>query len=117
MGIDAFRLLVEDDLKAVNELIIEKIKSPVKLVNDIAEHVIQAGGKRLRCLVVLLTAHACGYQGREHISLAAMIEFFHTATLLHDDVLDDSALRRGKKTANTIWGNKASILAGDYLFN
>lgn len=116
MGIDSFRLLVEDDLKAVNELIIEKIKSPVKLVNDIAEHVIQSGGKRLRCLVVLLSSHACGYQGKEHISLAAMIEFFHTATLLHDDVLDDSSLRRGKKTANIIWGNKASILAGDYLF-
>lgn len=116
MGIDAIRLLVEDDLNSVNQLIVEKIKSPIKLINDIADHVIQSGGKRLRCLLILLASRACNYKGKKHISLAAMVEFFHTATLLHDDVLDESTLRRGKKTANTLWGNKASILAGDYLF-
>ncbi|MBA4260259.1 MAG: octaprenyl diphosphate synthase [Chitinophaga sp.] len=116
MGIDAIRLLVEDDLSAVNELIVEKIKSPIKLINNIAEHVIQSGGKRLRCLLILLASRACNYKGKEHITLAAMIEFFHTATLLHDDVLDESILRRGQKTANTLWGNKATILAGDFLF-
>ncbi|STX52597.1 octaprenyl-diphosphate synthase [Legionella busanensis] len=116
MGIDAIRLLVGDDLNAVNDLILEKIQSPVKLMNDIAEYVIQGGGKRIRCLLVLLVSRACNYLGKEHIILAAMVEFFHTATLLHDDVLDVSTLRRGRKTANTLWGNKASILAGDFLF-
>jgi octaprenyl-diphosphate synthase len=77
---------------------------------------VESGGKRLRPLLVLLTSNACGYKGTHHISLAAMIEFFHTATLLHDDVVDESTLRRGKETANTIWGSKASILVGDFLF-
>lgn len=116
MGIEAIRLLVEDDLNAVNQLILEKIKSPIKLINDIADHVIKSGGKRLRCLLTLLVSHACNYKGKEHIVLATMVEFFHTATLLHDDVLDESTLRRGRQTANLLWGNKASILAGNFLF-
>ncbi|KTD11929.1 octaprenyl-diphosphate synthase [Legionella gratiana] len=116
MGIDHLRDLVSEDFEAVNHLIIETIKSPIQLIDDIAHHVIQSGGKRLRCLLVLLASRTCGYEGKEHIMLAAMIEFFHTATLLHDDVIDDSTLRRGRETANKIWGNKASILVGDYLF-
>lgn len=116
MGIDHLRALVSDDFEAVNALIIKKIQSPVRLIDDLANHVIHSGGKRLRPLLVLLASRACDYKGDEHIMLAAMIEFFHTATLLHDDVVDDSTLRRGRETANKIWGNKASILVGDYLF-
>lgn len=116
MGIDAIRLVVEEDFNAVNKLITDRVQSPLKLVNDIAEHIIHSGGKRLRSLLLLLVSRACNYQGNEHVTLAAMIEFFHTATLLHDDVLDESTLRRGRKTANALWGNKASILAGDFLF-
>ena len=116
MGIEDVHSLVTKDFAAVNELILDTFKSSTPLINDIAHHVIHSGGKRLRCLLVLLASHACGYQGKEHIPLAAMIEFFHTATLLHDDVIDNSSLRRGQRTANLIWGNKASILVGDYLF-
>ncbi len=116
MDIDHLRSLVSEDFDAVNALIIERIQSPVPLINDIASHIIQSGGKRLRPLLVLLVSHACRYKGKDHIKLAAMVEFFHTATLLHDDVVDDSLLRRGNETSNKIWGNKASILVGDYLF-
>jgi octaprenyl-diphosphate synthase len=115
MQIDRLRALVSDDFERVNSLIIETIKSPVRMVNDIAHHVIDSGGKRLRPMLVLLASHACQYQGTSHIMLATMIEFFHMATLLHDDVIDESKLRRGRETAHTIWGNKASILVGDYL--
>lgn len=110
------RDLVSDDLNAVDRVITEKIDSEVTLLHDLATHIIQSGGKRLRPLLVLLASHACNYQGDKHLYLAAMVEFFHTATLLHDDVIDDSSLRRGKKTAHKIWGNKASILVGDYFF-
>ena len=116
MEIDHLLAIVSEDFEAVNALIIKKIQSPVRLIDDIANHVIQSGGKRLRPLLVLLASRACNYKGKDHILLAAMIEFFHTATLLHDDVIDESALRRGRETANQIWGNKASILVGDYLF-
>lgn len=112
----SFRALVIDDFDAVNRLIFEKIQSEHVLIDDLAHHLIQSGGKRLRPLLVLLASHACNYKGSHHISLAAMIEFFHTATLLHDDVIDESTLRRGRETANQIWGNKSSILVGDYLF-
>lgn len=110
------RALVRDDFNAVNALITANIQSEISLLDELANHIIQSGGKHLRPLLLLLSAHACGYQGKEHIKLAAMIEFFHTATLLHDDVIDESSLRRGKKTAHSIWGSKASILVGDYLF-
>jgi octaprenyl-diphosphate synthase len=117
MPIQPIRALVHDDLDAVNALIIANCKSPIQLIDDLVNHIIQSGGKRLRPLLVLLITHACHYQGQAHIKLAVMIEFFHTATLLHDDVIDESKLRRGQETANTIWGDKASILVGDYLFS
>lgn len=116
MTVDRLRALISEDFDAVNALIIDKIQSQVGLIDDLAHHIVQSGGKRLRPLLVLLASHACDYKGQDHITLAAMIEFFHTATLLHDDVVDESTLRRGRETANEIWGSKASILVGDYLF-
>lgn len=116
MPIQQFRSLVREDFDAVNQLIVKTIQSEVSLIDDLASHIVESGGKRLRPLLVLLACRACHYQGAKHIELAAMIEFFHTATLLHDDVVDESTLRRGRETANTIWGSKASILVGDYLF-
>lgn len=116
MAIQHFRALVKDDFDAVNALILHEIESQGGLIDNLANHIVQSGGKRLRPLIVLLASRACGYTGNQHILLAAMIEFFHTATLLHDDVIDESTLRRGRETANEIWGSKASILVGDYLF-
>lgn len=116
MTIQRVRALVSNDFDAVNTLIINKIQTETSLIDDLANHIVQSGGKRLRPLIVLLASRACNYEGRHHISLAAMVEFFHTATLLHDDVIDESTLRRGRETANEIWGSKASILVGDYLF-
>lgn len=116
MPIESIRALVSDDFKAVNTLIVNKIESQIGLIDDMSHHIIESGGKRLRPLLVLLSSNACGYQGTDHITLATMVEFFHTATLLHDDVIDESTLRRGRQTANDIWGSKASILVGDYLF-
>lgn len=116
MTVDRLRALVSKDFDAVNQLIMDKIQSQIGLIDDLSHHIVQSGGKRLRPLLVILSSHACGYGGQEHITLAAMIEFFHTATLLHDDVVDESTLRRGRETANEIWGSKASILVGDYLF-
>lgn len=116
MAIHRWRALVSDDLEAVNNLIRERVTSEIRLINDLSTHIFQSGGKRLRPLIVLLVARACGYQGIQHITLAALIEFFHTATLLHDDVIDESTLRRGQETAHEIWGSKASILVGDFLF-
>lgn len=116
MTIDRIKSLVSEDFDAVNALIISNIQSQVGLIDDLSRYIVQSGGKRLRPLLVLLSSHACNYRGQEHISLAAMVEFFHTATLLHDDVVDESTLRRGRQTANNIWGSKASILVGDYLF-
>ncbi len=116
MTIDSIRAAVNDDFNAVNALIVSKIESQIGLIDKMSHHMIDSGGKRLRPLLVLLTSNACGYKGTDHIALAAMVEFFHTATLLHDDVVDESTLRRGRDTANNIWGSKASILVGDYLF-
>lgn len=116
MTINRIRSLVHKDFDAVNQLIIDKIQSQVGLITDLSHHIVESGGKRLRPLLVLLASHACRYTGQDHIALAAMIEFFHTATLLHDDVVDESTLRRGQQTANSIWGSKASVLVGDYLF-
>ncbi|WP_367606281.1 polyprenyl synthetase family protein [Legionella sp. W05-934-2] len=116
MTIDSIRALVSEDFDAVNTLIINNLQSQIGLIDDLSNHIISSGGKRLRPLIVLLSAHACNYKGGYHIPLAAMVEFFHTATLLHDDVVDESTLRRGQETANEIWGSKASILVGDYLF-
>ncbi len=111
------RALLGDDWPAVNRLIRESLASDVLLVNQIGHHITSGGGKRLRPLTVLLAARACGYRGAQHVQAAAVIEFIHTATLLHDDVVDDSALRRGRETANEVWGNQASVLVGDFLYS
>lgn len=117
MQLDSIKALVKDDFQAVNALILDSLHSKASIINDLGHYIIQSGGKRLRPLVVLLIAHACGYQGNHHIHLAAVIEFIHTATLLHDDVVDDAILRRGKKTANNVWGNEAAVLVGDFLYS
>lgn len=109
--------LAEGDMQAVNETIRHSLDSPVVLIRQIAEYIIGSGGKRLRPLLVVLAARAAGYQGDRHTSLAAIIEFIHTATLLHDDVVDESEMRRGNQTANTVWGNSASVLVGDFLYS
>jgi octaprenyl-diphosphate synthase len=111
-----FRLLVSD-LEAVNRLIVERMKSPVALIPQLAGHIVASGGKRLRPMLTLGCARLCGYIGARHVALAAAVEFIHTATLLHDDVVDASDLRRGRDTANALWGNKPAILVGDFLFS
>lgn len=116
-SLESIKAPVEDNFKAVDDLIIGSLHSEANIINDLGRYILQSGGKRLRPLVTLLTAKACGYQGKQHISFAAIIEFLHTATLLHDDVVDKSDFRRGNKTANHIWGNEASVLVGDYLFS
>ena len=105
-----------DDMAAVDALILERMQSSVGMIPDLAEHLVGAGGKRLRPLLTVAAAQLCDYQGTAHHKLAAAVEFIHSATLLHDDVVDESDLRRGKKPANLIWGNSASILVGDFLF-
>lgn len=113
----SFHQVVRDDFAAVNDLIIEQLHSRVALVENIGHYIVESGGKRLRPLLVLLTANSLGYQGREHIAMAAVVEFIHTATLLHDDVVDVSHLRRGRPTANAQWGNAPSVLVGDFLYS
>jgi len=109
--------IVQDDFAAVNDLIIRQLHSDVGLVENIGHYLVEAGGKRLRPLMVLMTANALGYQEKRHLDLAAIIEFIHTATLLHDDVVDVSSLRRGRATANAKWGNAPSVLVGDFLYS
>ena len=116
-SIAALTALVGDDVKQVNEVILQRMQSPVALIPQLAGHIIAAGGKRLRPMLTLASAKMCGYEGRRHVALAACVEFIHTATLLHDDVVDESDLRRGLATANAVWGNKASVLVGDFLFS
>ncbi|OUS13732.1 octaprenyl diphosphate synthase [Gammaproteobacteria bacterium 53_120_T64] len=112
-----FRQIVATDFDAVNQLIIAELRSDVGLVEQIGHYLIDAGGKRLRPLLVLLVAQACSYKGKEHINLAVIIEFIHSATLLHDDVVDTSEMRRGRFTANAQWGNPPSVLVGDFLYS
>lgn len=107
--------LVKEDMEAINRIILDKAISDVETIPELAHHLIDSGGKRLRPMLALASAKLCGYSGQDHIQVAAAIEFMHTATLLHDDVVDDSATRRGKKTARLIWGNQASVLVGDFL--
>lgn len=107
--------LVRDDFSAVDACITANLQSRVPLVSEVGEYIVQSGGKRLRPLVTLLSARACGYQGTQHVSVAAIIEMLHTATLLHDDVVDESSLRRGRATVNARWGNPTAVLVGDYL--
>lgn len=114
---ESVRLLVQPELEEVNRLIIERMQSPVEMIPVLAQHLIAAGGKRVRPMLTLLSANLCGYRGQRHMGLAACVEFIHTATLLHDDVVDESDLRRGRSTANAVWGNKAPVLVGDFLFS
>jgi octaprenyl-diphosphate synthase len=116
-SLDRLVALVARDLDRVNTLILERMQSPVALIPQLAGHIIAAGGKRLRPMLTLASARLCGYPGDRHIALAAAVEFIHTATLLHDDVVDASDLRRGLATANAVWGNKPSVLVGDFLFS
>ena len=108
--------LVAADLEACNRSIVARMNSPVALIPQLAAHIVAAGGKRLRPLLTLAAAQLCGYEGARHVHLAACVEFIHTATLLHDDVVDESQLRRGLASANAVFGNKASVLVGDFLF-
>ncbi|UGB46135.1 polyprenyl synthetase family protein [Frateuria edaphi] len=113
----AVRELAAADMQRVDALIRARLASDVVLINQIADHIIASGGKRLRPMLHVLAAGAAGYAGAQHIKLAAVIEFIHTSTLLHDDVVDESDLRRGRKTANALWGNAASVLVGDFLYS
>jgi len=109
--------LASNDMKAVDALIRDSLKSDVLLVSQVSEYIVTSGGKRLRPLIVLLAARALGYSGTDHVNAAAIVEFIHTATLLHDDVVDHSDRRRGRDTANTVFGNQASVLVGDFLYS
>ena len=117
MDLDSIRELIADDLKATNQLILDRLSSDVVLINQIGHYIVGSGGKRLRPMIVLLAARALGYTGAAHVDLAAIVEFIHTATLLHDDVVDGSELRRNRDTANAVWGNAASVLVGDFLYS
>ncbi|BCN92614.1 octaprenyl-diphosphate synthase IspB [Thiomicrorhabdus immobilis] len=117
MTLSEIRALIQEDIHAVDQLILDRLSSDVVLINQIGHYIINSGGKRLRPLLVLLSARACGYTGTNHQLMAAVIEFIHTSTLLHDDVVDESDTRRGNKTANEVWGNAASVLVGDFLYS
>lgn len=117
MDITAIQTLIDQDMQAVNALIHKRLRSEVALVNQLGYYIVNSGGKRLRPILLLLSARAFNYQGTHHLTLAAIVEFIHTATLLHDDVVDASELRRGQKTANYVWGNEASVLVGDFLYS
>jgi len=116
-ALNRLQVLVIEDMGRVNETILERMHSPVALIPQLAGHLIASGGKRLRPMLTLAGAKLVGYEGKRHARLAACVEFIHTATLLHDDVVDDSDLRRGKDAANVLWGNKPSVLVGDFLFS
>ena len=117
LGLPAIQTFAAADMAAVDALIRRRLSSDVVLINQIADHIISAGGKRLRPMLVMLAGHAVGGAGPEHHQLAAIIEFIHTSTLLHDDVVDESDLRRGRSTANALWGNAPSVLVGDFLYS
>ncbi|BAO43905.1 octaprenyl-diphosphate synthase [Thiolapillus brandeum] len=117
MDLSTIRDLIADDMRATDLLILDRLQSDVVLINQIGHYIVNSGGKRLRPMIVLLSALAVGYQGNSHINLAAIIEFIHTATLLHDDVVDGSDMRRSNETANAVWGNAASVLVGDFLYS
>ncbi|NOU01259.1 MAG: octaprenyl diphosphate synthase [Gallionella sp.] len=117
MFLDNLKQLLTADMAAVDQVIRTRLRSEVQLVNQVSEYIINSGGKRLRPALVLLAADAFSYQGAQHHNLAAVVEFIHTATLLHDDVVDESALRRGRATASALFGNAASVLVGDFLYS
>lgn len=117
MSIEAIRDFLAADMRAVDAVIRARLTSDVVLIRQVAEHIVGGGGKRLRPMLLLLSAGAFGYRGRDHHELAAVVEFIHTATLLHDDVVDESALRRGRATANSVFGNTAAVLVGDFVYS
>jgi octaprenyl-diphosphate synthase len=117
MQLEAIRALVTADLQRVDQTIVRRLASDIVLVNQVSQYIIGGGGKRLRPLSVVVAAKACGHTGEKHVPAAAIIEFIHTATLLHDDVVDGSDMRRGRNTANHVFGNEASVLVGDYLYS
>ena len=117
LNIAQIQEIVSNDLKKVNSIIIENIGNEVPMISELSSHILASGGKRIRPIITLLTSKLCNYKGDNHLPLAACIEFIHTATLLHDDVIDESKLRRGVATANDIFGNKTSVLVGDFLFS
>ncbi len=117
MDFKAIQALISTDMQDVNSLIQRRLYSEIVLVNQLSHYIIASGGKRLRPMLSLLAARACGYEGDKHINVAAIVEFIHTATLLHDDVVDESDMRRGKETANNVWGNQAAVLVGDFLYS
>jgi octaprenyl-diphosphate synthase len=116
-ALEPVQRLIADEMSAVDQVIRQRLHSDVVLIRQVSEYIINGGGKRLRPALVLLAAGACGYSGSAHYQLAAVVEFIHTATLLHDDVVDDSDLRRGQATANALFGNAASVLVGDFLYS
>ena len=117
MSIESIQALSRREMAHVDTLIRARLSSDVLLINQISEHIIAGGGKRLRPMLAVLAARALGYEGKDHTVLAAIVEFIHTSTLLHDDVVDESDLRRGRKTANALWGNAPSVLVGDFLYS
>ncbi|MBW1679477.1 MAG: polyprenyl synthetase family protein, partial [Deltaproteobacteria bacterium] len=116
MEIEAVYNMVSGDLQAVERELDKNIRSEVALIPTVGRYILNSGGKRFRPLLLILSTRSCGYTGKAHLSLACILEFIHTATLLHDDVVDDARIRRGNSSANTIWGNQASILIGDFFF-
>ena len=117
MPLESIRTLLREDLEATNQFIISQLESKIPLIGQIIDYILTCGGKRIRPMVLLLSARSLAHRGQEHIELAAVIELIHTATLLHDDVVDSSTLRRGHKTAHMIWGSNASVLVGDFLYS
>lgn len=117
MNIEQIKTLTDEDMQAVDVVIQERLASDVVLVNQLSHYIVNSGGKRLRPLLSIIASRAYGYEGQFHFTLAAIIEFIHTATLLHDDVVDESDLRRGRETANALFGNAASVLVGDFLYS
>ncbi|AHE97072.1 octaprenyl diphosphate synthase [Thioalkalivibrio paradoxus] len=117
MSMSAIPTIAADDMQAVDQCIRERLASPVALINQLSHYIVRSGGKRLRPLLAVLAARSCGYEGPHHVTLAAVVEFIHTATLLHDDVVDASELRRGQETANQLFGNEAAVLVGDFLYS
>lgn len=113
---DTVTALLKNEMDAVEGHIKHNLTSDVQLVSQVGEYILSSGGKRIRPMLLLLSARLCNYQGEKHVSLASVVEFIHTATLLHDDVVDSADLRRGNRSANSVWGNQASVLVGDYLF-
>jgi octaprenyl-diphosphate synthase len=116
VDIQSIYSLIKQDMASVDAMIQARLQSDVVLINQLGHYIINSGGKRLRPALAILCARACGYQAEQHINLATIIEFIHTATLLHDDVVDNSDMRRGRETANNLWGNEASVLVGDFLY-